>query len=104
MQVQVQPHRGFTRKGDDIISKLELKLTEALLGCTKEVETAWGMRTVKVPGGTTSSTRIPIESMGAPRMRGSGRGRHILEVVLKLPQRLTAEQERVVEQLRTAGL
>jgi molecular chaperone DnaJ len=104
VQVQVQGHRKFTRKGDDIISKLELKLSEALLGCKKEVETAWGPKTVTVPEGTMASSKITIDSMGAPRLKGSGRGRHILEVSLKLPRRLTAEQARVVEELRESGL
>ena len=86
------------------MSRLELKLSEALLGCQKEVETAWGMRTVTVPEGTTASSRIAIEGQGAPRLNRGGRGRHILEVNLKLPQRLTSEQVRVIEDLRRSGL
>lgn len=104
LQVQVQGLRGFIRKGDDIYSKLELKLSEALLGCKKEVETAWGPKAITVPEGTTASSRLTIDSMGAPRLKGSGRGRHILEIDLRLPQRLTSDQIRVVEELQKSGL
>lgn len=100
----MQGDRRFVRKGDDIISKLDLKLTEALLGCQKEIETAWGPKTITVPQGTTSSSKIAIDAMGAPRLKGSGRGRHILDVSLKLPQRLTPDQVKVVEELRRSGL
>lgn len=100
----MQSHRLFTRKGSDIHSKLELKLSEALLGCTKEVETAWGMKTVRIPAGTTSASRIPLDGMGAPRLQGSGRGRHVLNVSLKIPERLSNEQLSAVEQLRRSGL
>ena len=104
MQVQVQGHRIFSRRGEDIISKLDLKLSEALLGCKKEVETAWGMKTISVPEGTTAASRLTINGMGAPRLNGSGRGRHILEVTLQLPQRLTSDQVRVIEDLKRSGL
>jgi DnaJ-class molecular chaperone len=104
VQVQVQSHRLFTRKGSDIISKLELKLSEALLGCRKDVETAWGTRSVHIPPGTTASSKIYLDGMGAPRLQGSGRGRHVLNISLAIPPHLTGEQLQAVNQLRRSGL
>lgn len=52
LQVQVAPHPRLRRKGADILSTLELRLSEALLGCSKMVETAWGQSSVRVPPGT----------------------------------------------------
>ena len=100
----MEPHPRFRRKGDDILAKLPLKLSEALLGCSKAIETVWGSRSVRVPTCTQPGARIVVSGAGAPRLRGVGRGNHVLEVEMLAPQRLTAEQLQLVEKLRESGM
>ena len=104
MQFQVQPHPRFKRKGTDILAPLPLRLSEALLGCRKMVETAWGSRSLTVPPGTQGGAQLAIDGAGAPRIGAPGRGRHIAEIRVSLPHRLSAEQQALIEQLRDKGL
>jgi molecular chaperone DnaJ len=105
VQFQVQPHPRFRRRGADLISKLPLKLSEALLGCEKVVETVWGPRPVSVPQGTQNGANLPIAGAGAPRLGESGRrGNHICEVEIVMPKRLSKQQQEVIAQLKGAGL
>lgn len=104
LQVQVKPHKSFTRKGVDIWSQLHLKLSQAILGCTATVETAWGSEEVRIPRGTQPGAKIVIPGMGAPRLQGSGRGKHVLEVNLAFPSSLSQDQLRAIEQLQRLGL
>eukprot|EP00892_Ulva_mutabilis_P009612 jgi/Ulvmu1/7022/UM033_0081.1 len=104
VQVQVQPHHAFVRKGVDIWSKIHLKLSEAMLGCTKRVETAWGEHEVQIPRGTKPGSKIMIPGMGAPRLQSTGRGKHVLEVTLHFPGRLSEEQLQAIGRLQQLGL
>lgn len=103
-QFNVASHPRFKRRGADIVAPLELRLSEALLGCAREVETAWGKARVTVPPGTRPGATIALEGQGAPIVNSRGRGRHILEVTISLPRQLTAEQAALVQQLRKTGL
>lgn len=104
VQFQVEPHPRFKRKGDDIISRLPLKLSEALLGCSKTVDTVWGARSVTVPACTQPGAQLVVSGAGAPRLRGVGRGNHVLEVEMQAPTRLSSEQLKLLEQLRDSGM
>jgi curved DNA-binding protein len=101
----VEPHPRFQRKGNNIHSKLSLKLSEALLGCSKQVETVWALRRVTVPPCTQPGCQIVIEGEGAPRLgSNASRGHHVLEVSVVAPSRLTPEQMRLIESLRDSGI
>lgn len=104
MQFQVEPHPEFKRRGANIISKLRLKLTEALLGCQKHVRTAWGQRPVTVPPGTSGGDTLSLPGEGVPRLDGSGRGHHVLEIEVASPKTLTDEQIALIARLRESGL
>jgi molecular chaperone DnaJ len=104
VQFQVEPHPKFRRKGDDIVSSLPLKLTEALLGCSKTVDTVWGSQEVKVPACTRAGAQLVLQGAGAPRLRGVGRGSHILQIDFEAPRTLSPEQRHLIEQLRMQGM
>lgn len=75
-----------------------------MLGCTKHVETAWGNEVVQIPPGTKPGAKIVIPGKGAPRLQGSGRGKHVLEVSLTFPSNMSAEQLQAIETLQRLGL
>ena len=104
MQFQVEPHARFQRRGANILSKLRLKLSEALLGCKMPVDTAWGKRNVTIPPGTHGGTSVLLREEGAPRVDGGGRGDHILEVEVATPKTLSDDQRALVERLRDTGM
>lgn len=87
-----------------MIAKLPLKLSEALLGSERTVDTVWGQRVVVVPQNSQNGAQIAIEGAGAPRLGGSGRGRHICEVEIVMPRRLNARQQELIKALQEVGL
>lgn len=49
----VEPHpRGLQRDGDDILSDIEISVFDAMMGCTREIETVRGMVDLKIKSGT----------------------------------------------------
>lgn len=101
----VASHPKFERHGDHIETKLGLKLTEALLGTSKEVETPEGRRKVKVPGGVKPGTKIRLKGLGFPRPgHKEARGDLFAIVEYQLPDHLSAGQKEAIGELARHGL
>ena len=62
--INVLPHPLFRREGRNVVVDVEIKLTQALLGATIEVETLSGIKSVKVPPGTQNNTKLEIKRGG----------------------------------------
>ena len=99
LKVQVQPDPIFYREGNNIIIDREIKLTEALLGASIEVPTLRGKIMVKVPAGTQSNAKLRLKGLGVP-----GKGDLLVRVIIKFPKELTANQAKLVDKLKNAGL
>lgn len=102
--VNVQDDSVFKRERDDIYVEKEIKLSEAILGTTIEVPTLEEMRTVKIPPGTQSHTKIRLKSFGIPHLNADGRGDEYVKIIVKIPKRLTEKQRRILEELAEEGL
>lgn len=95
--IEVIPHPNFERHGRDIRSQVKIEYPDAVMGRTIKVNTLWGEETIKVPSGTQPGTVIRLRGKGMPELhRGDGKGNHFLEIQINVPQKLTAEQRRLL--------
>src|SRR5690606_33245439 len=92
--VNIAPHEVVRREGDHVLTDLTLKISEALLGCTKEVQTPEGPRRIRVPPGVKGNTRVRLKGLGFPSVGGSARGDLFAVIRLDLPKNLTVEQRK----------
>lgn len=97
--LSVRPHPVFERVGDDIVSKMTIRFTQAALGAEVPVETLDGPVSLKIPPGTQTGTAFRLRGRGAPRMRRGGRGDHLVRVEIEVPTRLTPRQRELLEAL-----
>ncbi|NLG85012.1 MAG: molecular chaperone DnaJ [Firmicutes bacterium] len=95
----VKPHRSFKREGDDIHSEVEISFAQAALGTALAIETLDGPVELKIPEGTQTGTVFRLRGHGVPHLRGSGRGDHLVSVVVRTPTRLTPEQRELFRRL-----
>lgn len=102
--VHIQPHPVFKREGDDLYVDKEIKFTEAALGTSLEVPTMDGARTIKVPPGTRSQTKIRLKGYGVPHLKGGGRGDQYVQVIISTPRTLTRQQRELIEALAREGI
>ena len=93
--IEVQPHRFFTREGDDVRLDLPVRLDEAVLGGKVKVPTVDGPVMVTVPRGSTSGKVLRLGGKGFHRATG-GRGDQLVTLLVDLPSG-DAELERLVE-------
>lgn len=102
--LSIGAHPTMTRDGDDIESKLTLKISEALLGTSKDVETLDGVKKIKVPTGVKPGTKIRLKGLGFPVPGEPRRGDFYVVVELAMPQSLTRAQKSAIEALQDVDL
>lgn len=102
IKVRVQPHRWFTRQGNDLIVKLPVTLAEATLGGKVEVPTPNGTVTMTLPPGTSSGTKLRAKGQGVPARKNEAAGDLLVEVQIKLPKDLTADEQDAIREIDAA--
>jgi curved DNA-binding protein len=94
----------FARNGDDLTVDTDIKLTDAVLGASIDVPTMEAQKRIKISPMTQSHTRIRIKGHGMPGFKGSGNGDLYVRLIIRFPDKLTASQEKLFEELRQEGL
>jgi molecular chaperone DnaJ len=98
--ISVRPHDRFTRDGEDLILDLPLSFADAALGTEVEVPTMDGSSRLRVPAGIQSDAVLRLRGKGLPRFQGHGRGDQLVRIRVVIPTDLSAEERRLLEQLR----
>jgi DnaJ-class molecular chaperone len=97
VEIEVRPHRMFTRKGDDILIDLPISLTEAVQGGKISVPTPTGSVHMTVPKWTNTGTVLRLKGKGVLG-RAGGHGDEYVTLMLTLPATPDADLERFVSQ------
>src|SRR5690606_35541723 len=91
----------FERRGNDIFMELPLAYHQAALGDEVEIPTLDGKTTVDIPGGTQPGKIITLKGKGVPILGTDGRRRGDLHVVVTIavPQKVSAEEAKLLKEL-----
>jgi molecular chaperone DnaJ len=103
VQVRVRPDPRFVREGNDIISTVDLTITQAALGTTVTIPTLAGDEAIEFAAGTQPGTVVVLRRRGMPVLQGFGTGDHRVLVNVAVPRNLTPEQRRLLEQFDDAA-
>jgi|SRR5581483_8430009 len=98
--LKVAEHPIFERKEYDLHCTVPVNIAQAALGCSVDVLTFDGLQSVKVPEGSQPGSRIRLKGLGVPHLNSSGRGDLYVHLAVKVPQKLTRDQRRLLEELR----
>ena len=109
VEIHVEPHKTFTRHGNDLHTTVSLPMTAAALGTQltlplleadlaasdSDTETTFDL---DIRPGTQSGSEQVIRGFGVPGLRG-GRGDLVVSVVVDTPTRLDPRQEELLREL-----
>ena len=104
VKINVQPHHTFRRDRQNLTMDMEVKLSEALLGADRVIETLDGSVTIKIPEGIASGTLLRVKDRGVPSQRGNKRGDLMIKVTVKIPTKLSKKAKEAIETLQEEGL
>jgi molecular chaperone DnaJ len=101
VELEVEPHEKFERRGNDIYTTEEVSIYTAVLGDTESVDTIDGKMKLKIPAGTQSGTIFRLREKGSPVIgRENERGDHYVRVNVEIPRKLSGKEKKLWEELK----
>lgn len=98
---RVKSHRFFRREGLDIHVTVPINIVQATLGSKIRVRTVDGKKVVlKIPTGTQSGTKFRIRGQGIEK--ADRRGDQYVEVKITVPDELSDEEQKAMEEFAEA--
>ncbi|MCG8431418.1 MAG: molecular chaperone DnaJ [Candidatus Omnitrophica bacterium] len=104
VNIEIERHKTFQRRDDDIVVSLPITLSKAILGGEVHVPTLDGSVNMKVPAGTQSGKVFRLRGKGIPNLRSRVPGDELVRVEVEIPRRLNNRQRELIEEFaRLAG-
>ena len=100
----VDEHKYFIRENDDIYLEVPLTLTEAILGCKKEIPTLYDNVKVNISAGTNSGDKQRIKGKGVDNAYRRRKGDMYIIFKVYTPKKLSREQKQLIEKLANTDL
>lgn len=100
--IEEEEHPDFVRDGSDLIHNLLLSVPVATLGGDVEIPTLDGKVNIKIPAGTQPGKVLRLRGKGLPELQGYGTGDLLINVSVYIPEHLSKEERKLMEQLRDA--
>ncbi len=96
IEIQIEPHPYFTRKGMDVNCEIPITLYEAILGATISVPTLEGSVELKIPKGANTGTNLRLRGRGIADPQGV-RGDQYVKMKVVLPDVLDEQLTKFIE-------
>ena len=100
----VDEHDYFIRDNDDIYLEVPLTLTEAIMGCKKEIPTLYGNVKLNISQGTNSGDKQRIRGKGVDNKYRRHKGDMYVVFKIFTPKKLSREQKSLIEKLAKTDL
>jgi len=97
--IEVEEDPRFVREGANLIYRLPITYTQAVLGAEVDVPMVTGTVRVKIPPGTQSRKTLRLRERGLPHLHGGGRGDLLVQVVVWIPSSPNAEERALLQRL-----
>jgi molecular chaperone DnaJ len=98
VHIRVKPHNVFSRNGDDLVVRLELKVVELLLGRALEVPTVeGGKKSFEIPAHFNLKEPYRVTNEGMPHFDRHGRGDLLVDFIIKAPKKVSGRVREALE-------
>jgi molecular chaperone DnaJ len=103
VRITVKNHSTYKRDGDNLITDISVKLTDAILGSIYKIKTLEGsILEVKIPEGINNGQMLRIKGRGVPLI--NGRGDIILNIKVIMPSKISKKAKELINKLKEEGI
>jgi molecular chaperone DnaJ len=97
--VRIRPHPFFFRQGNDLIMDLPISFTQATLGDRLDIPTLGNQQVpLEITRGAQPGDLVRLKGMGLPELRSRRIGDLIVRLIVEIPRKMSAEQERLLRE------
>ena len=104
LEFNVRKHPLFERENNDIYLTLPITITDAILGCKKDVPTLYGTIKLTIPAGSQTLDKQRVRGKGVEDVQTGRKGDMYIILKVITPQKLTRDQKKLFEQLANTNL
>lgn len=98
--IEEEKHPYLQRDGNNLIYDLYINFADASLGINTEIPTLDGKAKIKIDAGTQAGKVLRLRNKGLPSLNSYDRGDILVNINVWTPQNLSAEEKKILEQLR----
>jgi DnaJ-class molecular chaperone len=103
IKIHVKKHPTLQKEGAHLVTEQKIKVTEALLGTKKEIESVDGKITIKIPEGVRHGELLRIQGKGVP-VSTTRSGDLLVKINIETPKKLSKKAKKAIEELQSEGL
>lgn len=104
LEYYVSKHEIFERDGIDIYLELPITITEAVLGCKKEIPTINGSVKLTIESGSNTGDKLRLKGKGVEDLHSYRKGDMYVILKVIIPDKITKDQKKLFEQLSKTDL
>lgn len=101
INIEEKNHEFLSREGMNVVHELYLNFADAALGTSLEVPTLTGRVKIKIPPGTQAGKMFRLKGKGLPSVQAYGKGDQLIHVNIWTPKKLTDEERRILEKMKS---
>lgn len=104
LEFKIKEHPLFERDGADIYLEVPVTITDATLGCKKEIPTLYGNIILEIKAGTQNYTKLKIKGKGIKLPNSISKGNMYAVVNIIIPTKLDRKQKALLQDLAQTDL
>ncbi len=104
LEYRVAQHPLFERVDNDIYLELPITITEAVLGCKKEIPTINGTVKLTIESGSETGDKLRLKGKGVEDVHNYRKGDMYVIIKVVVPKKLSRDQKKLFEQLNKTDL
>ncbi len=102
INVHVSAHKNIEREGSNLVTHMNIKVSEAILGAKKKIETLDGEVDVSIPEGVRHGDMLRLRNKGVPGRSGR-RGDFLIKISIDIPKKVSSKTKKIIEELQNEG-
>ena len=104
LEFNVKEHPIYKREDIDVYLEYPISITDAVLGCKKEVPTLYGTVKLTINPGTQTNDKYRLKGKGIEDVHSSRKGDMYVIIKVSIPNKLTREQKKLFDELSKTDL
>ena len=104
IEFKVKEHPIFEREDNDIYLELPITITDAVLGCKKEVPTLYGNVTIAIPSSSSTGDKLRLKGKGIEDLHTGSKGNMYVVLNIVIPEKLDRTQKKLFTELAETNL
>lgn len=104
LEFRVKDHELYERDGNDIYLELPITITEAVLGCKREIPTLYGNVKLTIEGGAQAGDKHRLKGKGIEDLHSGSKGNMYVIINVVIPDKIDKKQKKLFEELHDTNL